>query len=407
MMSLLNAPIKLRLESFRTIFLWLVFNLCFIFPAATATAQTLKSPSPEGVKNRILQKKISDLYLSWNYYINGKNPPGQYKGPREGGPPDPKEVKKRLFEILPNQNAAVNNNPLLAVAYESRGSTFLGLYEITEDLNERASYAEKALVDFNKAIELEPARWETYGGRAYLLKLVDFFAYFNFVVSDSLKVIRLIDDLRLKKTSQASEYESKIHSYYMAIGNLYWNRGRALSQEPKLFEEVRLLNPSYSTYSIQSDFETALNYALKNITKASETTVPVKYWLDKGDAAYRSGDYQLSLLAYKSGKEYWDKNYSSYCAAIPSVCDNDKSYYEENFNLRLAKVYVKLENWEAALTTLNKYLARGRGCPEPYLVRAQVYRQLGQKNLALTDEQTARKLPSMGITCNLSEEQWK
>lgn len=407
-MLILSNLVKISLRNYAAICFVLACVFFFISPS---TAQPTRPPNPQEVEKRIKQKLVSDLYLSWNYSINGKNPPGGvYTGPYEGGPPEPKVVEKRIKEYLPQHNKYISEEPLLSPLYENRGASYAKLYELTSDLNERATYAERALADFNKVIELEPGRWSAFEQRAGLLKLVDFFAYFDVIVSDYLEEIRLIKSFCVQHPNLAKEYESKIPGLFLTISASYWNRAKALSQESKLLAEVRRLNKQYSNYFYWNDFDTAIAYAQKNVTKPDEVWIIINYLVDKGDAAYRLGEYKIALNAYNAGEEYFDKTSAFYCEGYPNDCDfHKKQSRNYTFNIRLIKVYVKLEKWETALTYLNHYLGQpfNSYCPKPFLVRARIYRQLGKTDLALVNEQTASKLPVPRVSCYESVEQWK
>jgi tetratricopeptide (TPR) repeat protein len=384
--------------------------ICVFFFILPIAAQPIGTPDPQEVKRRIKQKLESDLYINWNYYVSGKQRPSAYNGRQEGGPPDPKMVEKVAKESLPIANKNIRQDPSNAVLYEARGAIYAGLYDITEDLNEQATYAERALADFNKAIELEPGRWSAFEQRAGLLKSVDFFAYFDVIVSDYLEEIRLIKSFCTKHPDLAKSYKSIIPKLFLTISRNYWNRAKALSNEPELLAEVRRLNKQYSTYSYWKDFDTAIDYAQKNITEPNEVGIIINYLVDKGDAAYRLGKYKISLNAYNAGIEYWDKTAEFYCVHYPNLCDSHKKQSKEyTFTIRLIKVYVKLEKWETVIGYLNNYLSNSFNtyCPEPYLVRARIYRHLGKTNLAIADEQTASKLPLSQVSCYESSERWK
>jgi len=122
------------------------------------------------------------------------------------------------------------------------------------------------------------------------------------------------------------------------------------------------------------------------------------------------GEYKIALNAYNNGIEYWDKTTELFCKSNPNLCDSHKKQERDyTFRIRVIKVYVKLEKWETALDHLNYFFSNTPNifCPEPYLVRARIYRQLGKISLAIADEQTASKLPPPRVSCYESVERWK
>lgn len=388
-------------------------GLCGLVFVGTIAAQ-VKAPNPAEVAKTIKQKLASDSYVSVNYHVNGRKSPSSYDGPREGGQPDPKVTEKNLKAYLLKQSDLIHQNPRQAQLYDDRGVSYAALFEVAENVDERASYAEKALQDFAKAIDLDPTSWDPLVRRADLLKEIDFFAYFDVVVFDHVEAIRLINNfcsqnpkVCAKDSSDAKNYESKIRELRQAIARGYWNRARVLSGEPELLEEVRRLHKGYSDYSYWKDFDTALAYA-RAIEPAEVWTI-ITYLRDKGDAAYDLGKYTTALGAITEAKDYWTKKSTLYCEADPMSCDDGKARADDLFSNRLAKVYVKLKKWEMALVYVNRYLGNLNNtyCPEPFLTRAQIYRQLSKIDMALADEHTASNLASHQASCYGSAELWR
>ncbi|MGI8883337.1 MAG: hypothetical protein ACR2IA_03730, partial [Pyrinomonadaceae bacterium] len=64
---------------------------------------------------------------------------------------------------------------------------------------------------------------------------------------------------------------------------------------------------------------------------------------------------------------------------------------------------VKLKKPEKALAEMEIFFANvfHRNCPEPFLLRAEAYRQIGKTELAEVDEKYARELPPLSLnTCS-------
>ncbi|HLM02973.1 MAG TPA: hypothetical protein VK400_18115 [Pyrinomonadaceae bacterium] len=316
---------------------------CVFFSVSPAVAQPAKPPTPSELRRRIEANLVSELYIAINYYINGRQPPSAYDGPREGGPRDPKRLYKGIKEYIPMQDEYISEEPLIASLYEDRGMSYLQLYEVTENLSERAAYAEKALTDFNKAMQLDPNSVSTLLSRARLFKLVDFFAYFDVIVADQLESIRLMRKSCAEKPRLADDCKTGIPNLYLTISAHYWNRGRILSEHRELLEEIRRLHRRYLKYSLWDDFDTAIEYALKNATKPNEARIIVNYYMDKGDAAYRLGKYKRALEAYHSAKRYFDAKLAFYCEASPNICEAERKYAESIFSKKIADANLKLK----------------------------------------------------------------
>jgi tetratricopeptide (TPR) repeat protein len=367
---------------------------CVVLSSLPIYAQPAKSPRPEEVKARILKKVQSDLDTVWNYRINGKKPPDfNYDGPYEGGPPDSKVIRQTLVDDLPRQTESIRLNPRSAPLYESRGTTYARLFDVTRESNERSLYAEQSLTDFNKAIALDKQAWTAYESRARLLSSIDFLAYFDNIVSDELNSVNLMAKYFSKRPEVTPEYNAKISEVLLVISGQYWNRANALSLEPKLLVESKLLN-GYVRYSYWEDFDIAVKYARENVTKPNDVRLVVNYLMDKGNTAYRLGSYTIAIEAYNSAVRYWSDNSAFFCSGFPTLCEDEKRSTDSVLTRELVKVYVKKEMWKPALVQLNHYLSdvRNTYCPEPFTIRAKVHRNLGETDLALTDDQKADEM---------------
>jgi tetratricopeptide (TPR) repeat protein len=406
-MPIFSDPENVGSGSRAAICLTVVFIISF---ASSVSAQYNRPPDPDELKELIENDSRSELYINWNYYASGtKAPTKHWVGPMEGGPPDPRRIEERLNYQLQVINKEISADPNNAALYEQRGETYLEFYDMTVDRNVRAGYAGKAMADLLQAIKLDPKLWSAYEKRARLLSRADFFGYFDVILSDRLEAIRLSKDLRVKFPEPAAEsaksYDAAIHSLSFQISNAYLNRAKALSSEPNLLAEVSRLHKQYAGYTPWKDFDTAIDHGVKNVSKPNEVWIPTGYFSDKGDAAYLLARYKIALDAYNAGKKYWDKN----CEVFREPCDSNKKYMEGVYNQKLAKVYVKLEKMKTALAYLNRHLSvpNNTYCPEPFRVRARVYRQMGKTGLALADEQTASQLPGPVVSCYNSIQDWQ
>ena len=90
-------------------------------------------------------------------------------------------------------------------------------------------------------------------------------------------------------------------------------------------------------------------------------------------------------------------------------CDVVTREWSDSLIVPRAKVYIKLENWKTALSYLDRHLSNPQEiyCPQPFLIRAMLYRKLNRIKPALADEKTASKLPVPPMTCESVREDWK
>jgi tetratricopeptide (TPR) repeat protein len=382
---------------------WLIFGVvmaCVFSFVLSAPAQS-KFPTPAEVKKRVEDQPIlSETYQALNYSANAVKQPGYYPGRMEGGPPDPKIVKRTLDEDLPRANQAIADEPSdtdRGSYYEYRGEIYCRYFEITEDHAARAEYAAKALADLNKAIALDPKLADAYEKRAGLIAVVDFFGYFDLFMADFAEAIRLLaaDPANAEKVNWLKSW----------IAQRYYNRAQALSVYPELLAEVRRLHKQYADYTPWKDLDTALAYA-KEMPELFRIRSSVGYLSEKMQAAFRLGRYDLALKALNDRKEFWDKACAGSAGADIRACVEDKDVTAQNLERDFAKAYIKLKKFDTALPYLNSYLARRNNdrCPEPFLVRAKVYRQLGKWELVTADEKTAREKSDAPFCYDMKEE---
>lgn len=180
------------------------------------------------------------------------------------------------------------------------------------------------------------------------------------------------------------------------------NRAELLTSHPDLFSEVRRRYKEYSTYSYLNDFDLALEYANKDAANPLNSWSVVNFSISRGDAAYRLGEFDIALDSYSSANNFWNENPDLACNASPNECEREKKYRDSILRMKFVRVYMKLQKWETALTYMNPYLEHFPNtlCPEPFLVRARIYRELGKNELASADTLTARtKLPHPSVSC--------
>ncbi len=239
----------------------------FLVAVSLAVGQPMGYPAPKDVNDLVRDNSRSEKYKGINYFVNGIKAPGRYSGPQEGGPPDPKAAEKMFNGNISRLDESIQNEPNDPVLYEYRGSSYLELFKITEDVNDRAAYAERALRDLNRSIEIDPEHWQSFEIRARLLKLIDFFKYFDLIVSDQLEAIRILPKILAKYPNSPDSYRFRANELYSTISSQYRDRARLLSSYPDLLSEVQRHHKEYSNYSYMNDFDLALEYCQQKYSK--------------------------------------------------------------------------------------------------------------------------------------------
>jgi tetratricopeptide (TPR) repeat protein len=153
-----------------------------------------------------------------------------------------------------------------------------------------------------------------------------------------------------------------------------------------------------------------LKYAKKGATKTNDPWLTSSTLYEKGEKAYELGEHKLALDSYNASEAYWRENIANVCAYEKAKpCDEVAREWSDSLIVPRAKVYIKLEKWQTALSYLNRHLSNPDEiyCPQPFLIRAMLYRKLNRIKPALADEKTASKLPVPPMTCESVEEDWK
>lgn len=311
------------------------------------------------------------------------------------------QIRADLNNRLAEADQNLNKSPEDGYNFLSRALIYSELFYKIRDAEEKASYAEKALTDFNKAVELSPGSWAALTGRAGFRASVDLLLGFDEIVADYLKAIRAAE--KYKEDNARFPYAVQgiaevIAESYNALSNVYLRRAETLSKNPGLNAK---LPPQPEPYNPWDDFDTATAYAQKAVKKPFDLMKVINTRLAKGDAAYKAHEYVIALAAYQSDEQYLGKDYYLLCEEEPSKqwCASEQRRLTLMFSIRRGRVYLKLYQTENALKELEVYFAKAYHleCRDIFLLRAQAYRQLGNKERALADEEKAGK--SASATC--------
>ncbi len=333
----------------------------------------------------------------------------------------PKQIEKELKEKLARENEYIRKNPNLADYYDDRGEVYMEFYarakQLSKTQDKRASYAERAFADFDKAIELTPHSGGVYLMRAkYRQWLDDWLLHTDEAIADYVEAFFLykMESLRQHPIPSYAEEDSRLAQYYLELSYVYLNRAQTLSMTPAMIRfhgykpeqlaEFRLQHPQYS---LLNDLDAVIEYTRKAMANA-ELAAIYDPWLVsgnfmlKGNAAAKLKEYKIALDAYDSAEAYWNKRIDIACERIPSPCSYNTNFDEKIFSYSLsfsrAKVYLKLKKPQKALAEFNYYLSDGKNaqCSRPFFLRAIAYWMLGQDELAEADEKQGSELPKCG-----------
>lgn len=301
----------------------------------------------------------------------------------------PEEIRQQLDERLKQADEQVNKQPDQYSSYDLRARIFAELSLRTRDELEKPFFFDKALTDFQKAIELEPNHWPRYVERARFRSMSEPLKHFNEIESDYLTAIRLIEE----SISRSSSLDYDLQLLNNNLSYHYLHRGETLVKMPQLISELYLDPTQYSAWD---DFEKGIAYAKKGVRVSAHWWNVVSGILKKGDLALKQQDYERALAAYQSDEEHLGEDYAQVCdenAAADQPCRRDQKDILLTFSLRRGRAYLKLGRAEDALKELNVYFEKAYHleCQNIFLLRAQAHRGLGNQELAEMDEQAARK----------------
>jgi tetratricopeptide (TPR) repeat protein len=321
---------------------------------------------------------------------------------------DPEVVQKELKAKLVLKDEYIAKYDADVRTYAERGEIYAGLCKLTRDDKERVDYAERASADFAKAIELDPNYYVTYLKRAefrqsYLARTSH--EFFDDIVSDYLEAARLAS--LTEYAGGVEGYESPVPPMYIMVSRHYLIRAQAAIRDSYVLERLQSKNKKYTYWD---DYDAALKYAKKGATKTNDPWLTSSTLYEKGEKAYELGEYKIALEAFDASEGYWRQNLANVCAGRKTEsCDVVAREFTDSLIVPRAKVYIKLEKWKTALSYLDRHLSDPHEiyCPQPFLIRAMLYRKLDRIKLALADEKTASKLPVPPMTCESVEHDWK
>ena len=312
-------------------------------------------------------------------------------GPVQAQPGDqrtPKQIRQQLKAKVEELSGNINHNPESVFSYIERAATYTELCRRSQNPDEKADYADRAYQDFANAIALQPTDYSIFVKRAELRQAADWLKNFDATIEDYFEAIRLGE--KSNENPTRSDFESPAPVIYKALSGLYMNRAEAVLAR----SELRIQSSPWD------DFDTATTYAQKSVRQPRELWNVVGVRLQKGNTAYKVGEYAVALDAFYGDEKYLGDNYNLLCRDSEEQ-DPNCAYQKRDvilvFSMKRARVYLKLNEAGRALAELETYFNKAYElpCPEPYLLRAEANRRLGNDGLAKADEEVARKLPEL------------
>lgn len=372
---------------------------------------------------------------------------------------------KQMQPSLDALTHQISRDPEDVTSLMRRAEIYRSLYNHARYVRkESQTYADSALADLSKAIEVKPSSnaytaraewhvkfWHEKGpeGGKKIEAVVDYLLndpHFSAAKAD------LLESIRINKSGE------NLLNNYLALGELHLRRAQALAK-PAEIEEVRA---RATNYLLWEDFDTAIEYTRKAAKQGR--TIPLewpKYFLQRVNEAYATkaraavdlGDYDLALESFQAGIKYLDEGsastlclyYSSWAKAyskkgmpaesiellskalvsspwncrflfeqraaayvafgdVQKAVDDYTAQIEHDpisFEVRIkrAKLYLALGEPHKARDDLDHAIDRSYfvSCPQPFLLRAQAHRQLGNVERGANDEGKAEALK--GSTC--------
>lgn len=324
------------------------------------------------------------------------------------------EIEKQLKSSLEEINKNFNVNQSHSDFYEGRGYIYYRLYENKvshKGLHDKI-YAQNGIADFTKALELadksytpnarNSAKAKILSLRAMLYETIWQYQVYRIPeTSVKIRLKYLFESIDFKNAvsdyQKATQLDSETKAHFNSLSRLYEFRAGIFSYSPELLKEIRSQN---KTDSIWKDFDSALKYGGQAREKSYSFWATFDIMLKKGKIAFEVGRYDVALDAYLSDEKYLGKNYQNLCGETRGEfgCDKEKRVFKYTFSFRRATVYIKLGKPEKALSEMEVFFANvfHTACPQPFLVRAEAYRQVGKIELAAADEKKARDLPPVG-----------
>jgi tetratricopeptide (TPR) repeat protein len=334
-----------------------------------------------------------------------------YLAAQPGDRRSPQEIRKDLESKLAEVETLLAEEPDRHYLYQSRGQALTELYRHSSDQTERESLAERAFADFDTyqlltkdvpllpRAELHQLMWfnefpdpRRTDPAAPTLESVRSNPHFEGAVAAFLERIH-----QLKASFGYGARDERLRDLYARVSNLYLMRAQVFAKTP---EAMRTMDERHLAWD---DFDRAAKYREKSVY-APTLLHATEVYIDKAEAAFNLGEYDLALESYQAADDYMEPNWKEYCEYHGADnCEYWRRGYVDRVNLLRARTYMKVANYEKVILNLDEYLSHrpplASRCPQQLLMRAEANRKLGNVALALADEKKARTAGG-GPGCN-------
>lgn len=332
-----------------------------------------------------------------------------YTAAQPGDRRSPQQIRKDLEGKLAEVEKLLAEEPDRHYLYESRGQALTELYRYSQDRMERESLAERAFADFDSyqlltkdvpllpRAELHQLIWfsefpdpRRSDPAAPTLETVRSSPHFDGAVAAFLERIH-----QLKASFGYGARDERLRDLYARVSNLYLMRAQVFAKTP---EAMRTMDERQLAWD---DFDRAAKYREKSVY-APTLLHATEVYIDKAEAAFNLGEYDLALESYQAADDYMEPNWKEYCEYHGADnCEYWRRGYLDRVSLLRARTYLKQADYEKVVSHLDDYLSLrpplASVCPQQYLMRAEANRKLGNIQLAQADEESPRGAGRAGL----------
>lgn len=285
------------------------------------------------------------------------------------GPVERKRMTEYGLEIISNLSKQIHEDKKNVSLYKERATKFFRLIEVNFDNPSQDLYRDKYEADLSWIIELEPTA-ENYIRRGSFLEhrlristvpqeITELYPkneYFDRALDDLTKAISITSDSQERMTA------------YTYLSGLYIRRPRKLVSSPKLSE----FRKKVDLKKVIEELENAIRSSQRALEESRETSLSanlISIYQESADIAARLGLYEAAFRFFESGGKYLGP-WTPACSYLSAW----------------GGLYLKLNEPEKAIDKFRSIsLHRQSRCMDLYESRGDVYVEMGEYDLALSD----------------------